>query len=126
MAVKLFQRTATGWGNHHPGHYQCRRAHTEPASGGAPAARTFTNLFFIPAIILMANNSKGFYPEVEIQFTITDDSHYHVPLLINPYGYFHIQGQLGISQSEKSKPEALPGFAFAVPFLLNQVPYLKK
>ena len=32
-----------------------------------------------------ANNVKGFYPEVEIQFTVADDAHYHVPLLINPF-----------------------------------------
>jgi 5-hydroxyisourate hydrolase/2-oxo-4-hydroxy-4-carboxy-5-ureidoimidazoline decarboxylase len=39
-----------------------------------------------------ANNTKGFYPEVEIQFTVFDDSHYHVPLLINPYGYSTYRG----------------------------------
>ncbi len=35
---------------------------------------------------------KGFYPEVEIQFTVFDDSHYHVPLLINPFGYSTYRG----------------------------------
>ncbi len=39
-----------------------------------------------------SNNVKGFYPEVEIQFTITDDSHYHVPLLINPFGFSTYRG----------------------------------
>lgn len=39
-----------------------------------------------------ANNVKGFYPEVEIQFTVFDDTHYHVPLLINPYGYSTYRG----------------------------------
>lgn len=39
-----------------------------------------------------ANNIKGFYPEVEIQFIINDDSHYHVPLLINPFGYSTYRG----------------------------------
>lgn len=39
-----------------------------------------------------ANNTKGFYPEVEIQFTVFDNSHYHVPLLINPYGYSTYRG----------------------------------
>lgn len=39
-----------------------------------------------------ANNIKGFYPEVEIQFTTTDDSHYHVPLLINPFGFSTYRG----------------------------------
>lgn len=39
-----------------------------------------------------ANNIKGFYPEVEIQFTVFDDAHYHVPLLINPFGYSTYRG----------------------------------
>ena len=35
---------------------------------------------------------KTFYPAVEIQFTIFDDSHYHVPLLISPFGYSTYRG----------------------------------
>lgn len=35
---------------------------------------------------------KGFYPEVEIQFTVFDGTHYHVPLLINPFGYSTYRG----------------------------------
>ena len=34
----------------------------------------------------------GFYPMVEIQFTVFDDQHYHVPLLINPFGYSTYRG----------------------------------
>lgn len=34
----------------------------------------------------------GFYPEVNIQFTVFDDTHYHVPLLINPFGYSTYRG----------------------------------
>ena len=33
-----------------------------------------------------------FYPEVEIQFTIHDQSHYHIPLLLNPFGYSTYRG----------------------------------
>ncbi len=39
-----------------------------------------------------AQNTKTFYPAVEIQFTIFDDSHYHVPLLISPFGYSTYRG----------------------------------
>ncbi len=38
------------------------------------------------------NNIKTFYPVVEIMFTVTDESHYHVPLLINPFGYSTYRG----------------------------------
>jgi 5-hydroxyisourate hydrolase-like protein (transthyretin family) len=33
-----------------------------------------------------------FYPEVTVAFRVTDDSHYHVPLLISPYGYSTYRG----------------------------------
>ncbi|WP_243697467.1 2-oxo-4-hydroxy-4-carboxy-5-ureidoimidazoline decarboxylase [Flaviaesturariibacter aridisoli] len=34
----------------------------------------------------------GFYPAVEIQFTVFDETHYHVPLLVNPFGYSTYRG----------------------------------
>ena len=33
-----------------------------------------------------------FYPYVEIVFEITTDAHYHVPLLLNPFGYSTYRG----------------------------------
>ncbi|MEO6541560.1 MAG: 2-oxo-4-hydroxy-4-carboxy-5-ureidoimidazoline decarboxylase [Ferruginibacter sp.] len=39
-----------------------------------------------------AQKTRGFYPEVEIQFTVFDAAHYHVPLLINPFGYSTYRG----------------------------------
>lgn len=35
---------------------------------------------------------KTFYPIVVIYFEVFDDSHYHVPLLLNPYGYSTYRG----------------------------------
>jgi 5-hydroxyisourate hydrolase / 2-oxo-4-hydroxy-4-carboxy-5-ureidoimidazoline decarboxylase len=35
---------------------------------------------------------KSFYPRVTIQFTISDNEHYHVPLLLNPFGYSTYRG----------------------------------
>jgi 5-hydroxyisourate hydrolase len=35
----------------------------------------------------------AFYPEVAVTFTIADpDEHYHVPLLLNPFGYATYRG----------------------------------
>lgn len=35
----------------------------------------------------------GFYPEVVITFTLREvDSHYHIPLLLSPYGYSTYRG----------------------------------
>lgn len=49
-------------------------------------------MVFETAKYFATNNTKGFYPEVEISFSITDDAHYHVPLLINPFGYSTYRG----------------------------------
>jgi len=38
------------------------------------------------------SNTQNFYPQVSIQFTVFDESHYHVPLLLNPYGYSTYRG----------------------------------
>jgi 5-hydroxyisourate hydrolase len=36
---------------------------------------------------------EGFYPEVVVVFTVDDaDQHYHVPLLLSPYGYSTYRG----------------------------------
>ncbi|WP_298900495.1 2-oxo-4-hydroxy-4-carboxy-5-ureidoimidazoline decarboxylase [uncultured Psychroserpens sp.] len=57
--------------------------------------------FLIPGIYTMTfntgnyyknNNQNGFYPEASIQFEVTDGSHYHIPLLINPFGYSTYRG----------------------------------
>lgn len=35
---------------------------------------------------------QTFYPFIEITFTITGSEHYHVPLLLNPFGYSTYRG----------------------------------
>ncbi len=49
-------------------------------------------LVFETGIYYSAKSIKTFYPMVEIQFMISDDSHYHVPLLISPFGYSTYRG----------------------------------
>lgn len=39
-----------------------------------------------------AHRTKGFYPAVQIQFEVPDAQHYHVPLLLNPFGYSTYRG----------------------------------
>jgi 5-hydroxyisourate hydrolase/2-oxo-4-hydroxy-4-carboxy-5-ureidoimidazoline decarboxylase len=49
-------------------------------------------LVFDTGSYFAAQKIKGFYPEVEIQFIIKDEAPYHVPLLINPFGYSTYRG----------------------------------
>lgn len=40
-----------------------------------------------------AHGQAGFFPVVEIQFTVEDgDAHYHVPLLLSPYAFSTYRG----------------------------------
>jgi 5-hydroxyisourate hydrolase len=40
-----------------------------------------------------ATGQIGFYPRVSIEFTVTDgEAHYHVPLLLSPFGYATYRG----------------------------------
>ena len=54
-----------------------------------------------PGIYKMKFETKGyfdrqglqtFYPYVEIIFSITGSEHYHIPLLLNPFGYSTYRG----------------------------------
>jgi 5-hydroxyisourate hydrolase len=50
-------------------------------------------LRFDTAGYFLAGGTPGFYPEVTIAFTIADaEQHYHVPLLLNPFGYSTYRG----------------------------------
>ncbi len=36
--------------------------------------------------------TEHFYPAVTVQFVVAGDDHFHVPLLLNPYGYSTYRG----------------------------------
>ncbi len=60
-----------------------------------PPCRILTGnykIVFDTGAYFTAQNLKSFYPEVEIQFSIADATHYHVPLLLNPYGFSTYRG----------------------------------
>jgi len=39
-----------------------------------------------------AGQGSGFYPEVVVAFRITEERHYHVPLLLSPFAYSTYRG----------------------------------
>ncbi|NNM47139.1 hydroxyisourate hydrolase [Knoellia koreensis] len=50
-------------------------------------------LRFASGAYFEASGVDGFYPEVVIVFTVSDgEEHYHVPVLLNPYGYSTYRG----------------------------------
>lgn len=50
-------------------------------------------LTFDTSAYFNAQGAQGFYPEVSIAFIVHDAAqHYHVPLLLSPYGYSTYRG----------------------------------
>ncbi len=38
------------------------------------------------------NKTKSFYPYIEVVFELAADGHYHVPLLLSPWGFSTYRG----------------------------------
>ena len=58
-----------------------------PVQPGTYRIRFQTGAYFA------ANQAQGFFPIVEIQFTVVDGGqHYHVPLLLSPFGFSTYRG----------------------------------
>lgn len=49
-------------------------------------------MVFETAPYFEAQNIATFYPLVEIRFYIRDAAHYHIPLLLSPFGYTTYRG----------------------------------
>ncbi len=49
-------------------------------------------LIFETEAYFTAQKAASFYPTVEIRFYVRDASHYHVPLLLSPFGYTTYRG----------------------------------
>lgn len=49
-------------------------------------------LVFDTAAYFAATGQIGFYPEVAITFSVTDERHHHVPLLLSPSAYSTYRG----------------------------------
>ncbi|HEV8609719.1 MAG TPA: hydroxyisourate hydrolase [Thermoanaerobaculia bacterium] len=74
------------------------RGHTDPEGrardlcGGAIEAGRY-RLTFDTAVYFNARDVEGFFPIAQIVFEVRDPTHhYHVPLLLAPYGYSTYRG----------------------------------
>lgn len=55
------------------------------------ALGTYRLTFFV-ADYFRGMSMVSFYPKISIEFSITDTKHYHVPLLLSPFGYSTYRG----------------------------------
>lgn len=92
VPVLLERRAASGWS-------QLGKSSTNKdgrvmdllADSTRPASGTY-RLTFDTASYFKKQGVKGFYPTVAVCFEIHDQGHYHIPLLLNPFGYTTYRG----------------------------------
>lgn len=60
--------------------------------GAGPVAPGIYRLRFLVAEYFAQDGRDCFYPEITINFRIGGDDHYHVPLLVSPFGYTTYRG----------------------------------
>jgi 5-hydroxyisourate hydrolase len=59
---------------------------------GTPPLPGSYRLTFDTASYFKAQAIPTFYPHVTVTFTVGDETHYHVPLLLSPFGYSTYRG----------------------------------
>ena len=91
ISVQLMQKVTNEWKAVAQGITNEDGRISDLMPAGKPLLGTY-KIVFDTGGYYSAQNIKTFYPAVEILFTIVDDSHYHVPLLISPFGYSTYRG----------------------------------
>lgn len=96
IAVRLAVRDASrgesdGWRPHAEGRTDADgRCATLPAlPGGAVAARL---TFAVEPYLTRGGTGTAFFPEATVSFAVTAGERYHIPLLLNPFGYSVYRG----------------------------------
>jgi 5-hydroxyisourate hydrolase len=92
VTIILYQQQPAGW-------IELGRGQTNP-DGRIPdlldinilLATGIYKMYFETKPYFDQSGTSTFYPYVEIVFDITSQEHYHIPLLLNPYGYSTYRG----------------------------------
>ena len=92
IEVRLEKKSESGWHKSADGiSNEDGRITDLPAAGSVLEIGTYRMIFETQSYF-RKQNKKSFYPRVVIEFEVTDNSHYHVPLLLSPFGYSTYRG----------------------------------
>ena len=85
-----FQEAAESWTRIFSGHTNLDGRISEMAS---KQALLVSGIYRLTFLVKDYFSDEGFYPSIQVTFNIKDSpSHYHVPILISPYGYSTYRG----------------------------------
>src|SRR5580692_9293796 len=90
--VELHEESEEGWKPVGEGRTDANgRCNT--LTGDEPPESGTYRLLFHTASYFQAQNRETFYPEIQVIFEVNDPrQHFHVPLLISPFGYSTYRG----------------------------------
>lgn len=92
VSVNLFQQVNKNWNQIASGITNDDGRISELLKKDALLTPGNYKLVFETKIYFDKHDIQSFYPFVEVSFTINDSAHYHVPLLLNPFGYSTYRG----------------------------------
>lgn len=92
MAVTLQQKTSEGWHTLATGLSNKDGRLADLLEDDKMLNAGIYRLIFDTKQYFNQQNIQSFYPRVLVEFEITEASHYHVPLLLNPFGYSTYRG----------------------------------
>lgn len=92
IAVILEQRTADKWQKIAHGKTNADGRITDLLAKENILPLGAYRLIFETAPYFSDQKINSFYPSITIEFQISDATHYHVPLLLNPFGYSTYRG----------------------------------
>lgn len=92
VLIRLEQQTPQGWQPLAQGTTDNDGRIKNLLPTNEPVARGIYRMVFDTASYFSKQNLRTFYPSVSIDFEVFDETHYHVPLLLNPYGYSTYRG----------------------------------
>lgn len=92
ISVSLFRQQEQNWTFIAEGVTNKDGRLTELLAASEPIPPGIYKLRFETKIYFETRGITSFYPFVEVVFFINDNGHYHVPLLLNPFGYSTYRG----------------------------------
>jgi 5-hydroxyisourate hydrolase len=92
IEIKLFQKNNSDWKEIATGVTNSDGRITDLLEKGIIAEKGIYKINLGVGNYFKEKKIKNFYPYVEIIFEIDSDEHYHIPLLLNPFGYSTYRG----------------------------------
>ncbi len=93
MRIALYRRQADGWERLATGATDADGRATGLLDQGAQLAPGTYRLRFATGAYYDARQTACFYPRIDVVFAIgSPDEHYHVPLLLSPFGFSTYRG----------------------------------